>query len=35
MNVLRYFPGPKFAKEGDHAGTGRISSGSDGRNHAC
>jgi hypothetical protein len=35
MNVLRYFPGPKLAKEGDHAGTGRISGGSDGRDHTC
>lgn len=26
LTVLPYFPGPNLAKEGDHAGTGRIPS---------
>jgi hypothetical protein len=35
VNVFPYFPGPKFIKEGDHVGTGRVSSRSYGRDHPC
>ena len=35
VSVFSYFSRLFFTKEGDHARTGRISSGSDRRNHAC